>query len=142
MKIVVDTRHWPLVYIAYPRAFTDADWTELIETACAFLDRGQPYGWINDARTPYIPNARQRTELANHQKERATDYRRWVRAAAVVSQSTLVRGVITAMNWVVPTPFPHQTFATIAEAERWARLRLGLSTDRLIIASERDRATA
>lgn len=142
MKILIDTQHWPLVYIAYPSAFTDADWSELIAQACAFLDRAEPYAWINDARTPYLPNARQRTVLANHQKARAEDYRRWARAAAVVSQSTVVRGVITAMNWVFPTPFPHQTFATIADAECWARIRLGLSTDRLVISSERDRASA
>ncbi|MET0386186.1 MAG: hypothetical protein ABW321_09530 [Polyangiales bacterium] len=142
MNIVVDTRHWPLVYIAYPRAFSDADWDELLVQAGGLLDRKQSFAWINDARTPYIPNARQRTALANHQKARADDYRRWARGAAVVSQSAVVRGVITAMSWVFPTPFPHETFASLAEAERWIRRQLGLPAHQLTIADERERLSA
>lgn len=42
-----------------------------------------------------------------------------------VSSSPIVRGVITALNWISPMPVPHTVFATRAEAITWAQGLLG-----------------
>ncbi len=133
-KIIFDTHQYPLVYIAYPDAFSDEAWDDLIAQFDPLLDRKQPFGWVNDARTPHLPNARNRAALAAHHKKRAADYREWAKGAATVSQSRLVRGVITAIEWIHPAPFPHRLVSTTAEAERFVRGRLGLSSSRLTIA--------
>lgn len=142
MKIVFDIEQLPLVYIAYPEPFSSDDWDEMIAQFDRLLDAQRPFGWINDARTAYLPNARNRSALGAHHKRRADDYRRWAKGAATVSQSTLVRGVITAIQWIAPTPFPHQTVATTLDGERYVRKMLGLPTTVLSIAPSRENQSA
>src|SRR4051812_32086536 len=40
-------------------------------------------------------------------------------AFALVSQSALLRGVMTAINWIRPPSYPCKAVATLDEAERW-----------------------
>ena len=124
--INIDDTHFPLIYVGYPKPFVDADWKIVCTKLDALLDRGRPFGWINDARTPYFPNARQRSMLAEQHKARAADYRRLVPAVAVVSTSALVRGIVVAVEWIHPAPFPHKTFANIADAEAYLRQALNM----------------
>jgi hypothetical protein len=136
-SILFDTEHFPLIYIGYPRPFSHDDWDAFLARFDEVLDRQEPFGWLNDARTSYLPNARNRAAIAAHQARRATDYRRWVKGVGTISSSALVRGIITAIEWIHPAPFPHDTFATPAEAERYVRKKMGMSAEPLTIAPNR-----
>ena len=80
--------------------------------------------------------------LAEHQKRRAADYRRLVKGVSTVSASRVIRGIITAIEWLNPLPFPHEIKGTVAEAETYVRGRLGLPTARLPITAERERVAS
>lgn len=137
--IVVDTRWSPILYIAYPRPFTADDWAQLIRQIDRHLDRNEPFGWINDGRSPHLPSAHNRATLAEHQKRRAGDYRRLVKGVSTVTSSALVKGIITAIEWLNPLPFPHQIHATVRDGERYVRGCLKLPTTELTIAGEHER---
>ncbi len=44
---------------------------------------------------------------------------------ALVSQSPIIRGVLTAINWLRPPPFETAAFASLEEATQWAEQRTG-----------------
>ena len=130
--IVFDERHDPLFYIAYPAPFADEDWKRLGERFDALLDRGTPFGWINDGRTPHLPTALQRDWIAAHQKRRAADYRRLVPGVAMVLTNPAVRGIMTAITWLHPLPFPVKTFEHVGDAETFLRGALHLPPGNLL----------
>jgi hypothetical protein len=133
-RIVFDERYDPLFYIAYPAPFTDEDFKPLLDRVDALLDRGTPFAWINDGRTPYLPNAVQRDLVARHQKQRADDYRRLVPGVAMVLTNPAVRGVMTAIAWLNPFPFPVKTFETLDDSETFLRNALHLPPGNLLAA--------
>ncbi|WP_437905748.1 hypothetical protein WME95_47150 [Sorangium sp. So ce327] len=51
------------------------------------------------------------------------DYERETRAhllaSGVVGDSTVINGIITALNWLTPTPHPFKVFSSFIDAERW-----------------------
>lgn len=56
-----------------------------------------------------------------------------------MASSPLVRGIITAVEWVNPAPFPHATCSTVAEAELFLRERLRLPREPLTVAGKLER---
>ena len=72
---------------------------------------------VVDPHNP-IPNARWRQEIAE-----VSARLRPPMIVAMVSDSSLVRGAITAMNWLRPPPFEIQTFPTFEDALAWLETR-------------------
>ena len=62
------------------------------------------------------PNASERKLLADMLRSGDADR---VSAHAMVTDSALVRGVMTALDWVVKKPFKESAFADAREAVRW-----------------------
>lgn len=62
------------------------------------------------------PNAAERKLLADLLRSGAADR---VLAHALVTDSALVRGVLTALDWLVKKPFKETAFADPREAVRW-----------------------
>lgn len=57
--------------------------------------------------------------------ERITDFAsRYCVGVAFVAPSPWKRGVITAIHWVTPPPYPHQTFASLSEGRAWVASQL------------------
>lgn len=101
------------------------------------LDRRVPFGWVNDARTRHLPNAANRASLAEHQKDRAADYRRWVAGVATVASSARWCAASSRRSsGSTPRPFPHCTCSTVAEAELFLRERLRLPPEPLTVAGK------
>lgn len=125
-RIVIHDDHFPLLYVQYIGNFSNNDWAGMIASLVPRLDRGVPFGWINDARTDYLPDSSQRDALSAFYAERDEDVRALVMGVATLSTNPLVRGVVTAMSWVAPLPFPHKMFAAHVDADAFVRVRLGL----------------
>jgi len=75
---------------------------------------------VLDPGTP-LPNARWRKEIA----EVSADLRPPM-LLAIVNDSSLVRGTVTAMNWLRPPPFETGIFATFADAVGWIEAERGV----------------
>lgn len=116
--IQLDRSRYPLVVLRYPREYDDAEF-QALTAGMTELVRGGPFGLINDTRGAPMPTPTQRRMITQHYADNDRDIRANFLACGIVGDSTLVRGVLTALNWVRPAPHPIKVFAGMAEAEAW-----------------------
>jgi hypothetical protein len=76
----------------------------------------QPTTMLTVTHEAVPPNAAERALLAELLRSGAADK---IRAHAMVTDSALVRGVMTALDWLVKKPFKESAFADPREAVRW-----------------------
>lgn len=78
-----------------------------------------PFGLINDTRGGRMPDALQRRSIAQMYSDYEADVRRNFLASGIVGSSTIVNGVLTALNWLKPPPHPVKVFTSTGAAEAW-----------------------
>ncbi len=123
--IEVDESRWPLVVIRWPaELISDESIDAFLTRGRAHLARRERFASLHDGVRASGLNGKQRRRMAEHVTENREALARYHAAAAIVAPSSLVRGIITAVNWVAPPPFPQETFATFAQAEAWLRTKL------------------
>jgi hypothetical protein len=98
---------WPVVLVEAPVNPT----LESVEWFCArqdeYLARRQRFGTIHDMRPMRgMLDARARKVMGEWMKTHEADLRRWHVASATVTDSGLIRGVITAVHWISKPPSP------------------------------------
>lgn len=123
----VDTTDYPpLLRLTLPSEPTVHDITGLFDE----LYRWQkevvvPYAWISNAARLLRADAVQRTILARHfRRIRHLPSLEMEIAHAVIVASPVVRGILTAVEWVSPAPTRLNFFATDDEAERFMAVTL------------------
>lgn len=116
--IEVDVSRYPLVVLRYGHQLTDADWSACAARVGELIRRG-PFGMINDVRSGSVPSPVQRRMIIALYDENDRDVRAHVLASALVGESMLLRGVLTALTWVRPAPHPMAVFGTLSAAEEW-----------------------
>lgn len=112
---------WPLVVIEWPADTSPAEVdAHFVEMHALLARRGGPFAVVIDGTLPSSFDALLRAKAARGVKAlmRATMGR--LCALSYVSPSTVVRGAITAIHWVVPSPAPMQIFEDREEAVAWA----------------------
>jgi hypothetical protein len=124
-RATVDDSKWPRVYVTWPsESLDDEDFESAVLAMSALVQRHQPYVIIHDARRAVRPTPRQRAFAAEQQKRDAEPTRRLLKGVALVTASPLISGVLTAVNWIFPAPYPQKTFSTLSAAEAWATAQL------------------
>ena len=83
-----------------------------------------PFAWVFDLSDIAKAPATHRKALAEHIKRHEEFSARWNAGAALVVPSAWLRGLVTAVFWISPPRYPHQTFSNPLEAERWATEQL------------------
>jgi hypothetical protein len=117
-----DTRRWPLVRIMPNRRPVPLElFREQIQRARAVFERRQPFGFLIDVRTVPVLPPTHRKALAEQMKADNDAQPGVLRAFAVVVASAGQAGMMTAVLWLWPTPFPVRLFADLATAEAWLR---------------------
>jgi hypothetical protein len=107
-----------LVVVAWPSGpISDAEIEELLRTLARFY--GRAHAVLHDGVRASGLTANQRRRMAQHAATYEEEVRRWVIASAAVATSPVVRGLITAVQWVAPSPCPFKAFSVRAEAEEW-----------------------
>jgi hypothetical protein len=101
-RILIDDSRWPLVFLRYPATFTDAEWEEHLARVVQFVRRDEPWGMLNDSRGAAAPNAKQRKRVSEMYISHEPFVRRNWRGTAVVFDSLLVAGAVTAISWLQP----------------------------------------
>jgi hypothetical protein len=114
-----DARFFPLVLHRARGQLTDADVDAMRRFYEEIHGRKQPFVHIVDARTAQRPDSLVRTKLGDMTAALLPDTRQWQVANAIVLDSRLTAGVITALRWAVPAPVPEKYFGNIAEAMTW-----------------------
>lgn len=116
--IELDRSRYPLVVMRSGMDFTQSDWDELMKSMIQLVLTG-PFGLINDIRGSRMPDAVQRRAITQMYVDYDQQTRAHLLASGVVGDSSVVNGIVTALNWLKPTPHPFKVFSRFTEAERW-----------------------
>ena len=120
-----DDSLFPLVVVRTPAQFEDADFAALFHRFEKNFQRGERYALLLDT-TPVttVPTAKQRAIISTWEKAHFDETRRWNVGTALVVTSALVRGVLTALAWIVPDETPRVHVGTEREGVEWCTKRL------------------
>jgi hypothetical protein len=123
-SITVDTSGWPLVRIKFVSEASDETFERYLAEYAAALARG-PCAAIFDARATLNSKAMHRRRQAEWLRQHDALIRRNGLGVAFCVTSPFIRGAITAIFWLQPPATPYFVTGSLAEAEAWARERLG-----------------
>lgn len=116
--IHLDRSRYPLVVLHASAQYTQADWDVMMAGMIELINTG-PFGLINDTRGGRMPDALQRRSIAQMYADHEAEVRRNFLASGIVGSSTIVKGVLTALNWLKPPPHPVKVFTSTGAAEAW-----------------------
>ncbi|MBN8609814.1 MAG: hypothetical protein J0L92_04490 [Deltaproteobacteria bacterium] len=117
MSVRVRLEHWPLVVIVVDESLERHELPELERQIDAVYARKERFATLADgSRVARMPDASTRKRLAEWQNETRGSIARYNVLSATVVTSSLVRGAMTAMNWIFQPPNRQITVATFAEA--------------------------
>lgn len=128
----IDEGAWPLVVIHYPKLIEHQDFMSSLDRIIGFVQRGEPWVMINDARGSGHPNAKQRQAIASMYEAHEQEVRRHWRGSAIVFDSQVIVGVLTALVWLRPPPHPFRAFSDYNEGRSWALDMLAGRTERTL----------
>lgn len=124
--ITLDTSTWPLVVVTFHREPTDDDIHAMFAAYEGCYARAEPFHVVNDGlRIATAPNAAQRRLIADKAREHGPMSRQWVVGSATVVENPVMRGVVTALNWLTAPAYAHTICATLPEAIQVAVRALG-----------------
>ncbi|MCA9599712.1 MAG: hypothetical protein KC776_40665 [Myxococcales bacterium] len=88
--------------------------------------RFEPYAWIIAVDGLLHTNAAQRKHIADHVTRMQAHDARYCAGGGIVAATAFARGLVTAVFWLSPLPYPYRILGSIAEAESYAidQLRL------------------
>jgi hypothetical protein len=116
--IELDLSRYPLVIVRIGSSYSGADWEGMLSELLEIINRG-PFGAIADTRNAQMPNAMQRRSFIDMYERNDRLTRAHFLVLGAVGDSVLLRGVITALNWLRPAPHPVEVFAKFDTAEAW-----------------------
>jgi hypothetical protein len=118
-KIHFDDSRWPIVVVRYPSRIDPRDWDEHLTRVIGYVKTDLPWGMINDSRGAAHPTATQRQGIIDLYDAHEELVRKNWRATAIVCDSKVIVGVLTALTWVRPPPHPFRPFSDYGEGARW-----------------------
>jgi hypothetical protein len=125
----LDLERWPIVTSRFPPIatpeFVDRHFDDVLEIAA----RG-PFVLVVDMLSMGFPSATIRAHAARRLQEvYASPHGSSVLGVAHVIDSSVVRGILTAVQWFAPAPFETVIVRTPAEGIEWAKRKLERSAD-------------
>jgi hypothetical protein len=115
-KVVVDASRMPLVVQRFRQGFDDADVEHMFRQFEFLFLSGRRYALlVYTDPGPKVMTARQRKMVADWGKAHIEQIRRVNVASAVVIESALVRGALTALTWLFEPPTPQKLVRTLRE---------------------------
>lgn len=120
MKIELDRSEWPLIIVRWPGGtLSDELIEDYLKQSEGDLARREVHCILHDARGSMGLSAPQRKRFADHLQRHGSSISQWTAGVAIATPSALIRGMITAVNWITGTPCPQKQFATAVEARAW-----------------------
>lgn len=113
-----------LVVFTYGAGFTLADFDAAMNFVVAFAAANGPIAIMSEVRGTPPAGAGERRRMADIASALDGKAGRKICGSAVVTDSALMRGVLTAVGWIHSPPYPLRPFADDQEARAWLRERL------------------
>ncbi len=116
-----DETRWPLVVIPSPggRDAESIDQDSFYEEFHRFSERDERAFFIHDLRGVQRMDATRRRRFVEWAKLHSPTARKLIIGYAVLINSKLMAGVVTAVLWLMRPPAPMKVFSNRAEAEAW-----------------------
>lgn len=118
--VVVDSRHWPIVFATWFDEPTERLVRTYFDNHARLLERAranrEPFVLVTDTFATRQPSAKARkliADLTNAQPEYATSL---LVGSVIVLESAILRGVVTALGWILPRMADSESIATIGAA--------------------------
>ena len=114
------------MYVRYPsNGLNDQGLEVFLERVMSYLRRRDRFACLIDCRgmtIAHTANQRRRIAewLAEPELQRLSPH---AIAIAVLFRSALIRGALTAVNWIKPPPAPVKAFGSVADSAPWLRQR-------------------
>jgi hypothetical protein len=122
--LLVDTSRWPLAVLTYAGRPSNEQLEEhLKEIEEKVLARGDYFVQVIDQSRGEMPDALQRSLIAQHQERMEAQYTKYCLGEAYVV-TPQIRGAMVAVFWLAKPPYPYTFVDTLGEAVAWARTRL------------------
>jgi hypothetical protein len=119
LPLYIDRESLPLLRLRYVGDYRDAELTEFLRKLEAVLELPGRKACLIDLSDATAGSATQRqmqaSWISKHEKTLERDFA----AAAIVTDSAIIRGTVTAVFWIRPLPFPTKVSATVKIAEEW-----------------------
>lgn len=121
----VDTSRFPIVVMTVSGRVTSSDLEHMMVRYDALLAKGERYFnvVIQEAGADGF-DAVQRKLIADWQRAQEARVKKVNVGSAIVLTSAMMRGALTALQWLAPPPTPQRSFSTREEAMEWARASL------------------
>lgn len=123
-EIIVDESKWPLVVVRYPAEYDLQDWLTHGNRLNSILDREVPFAYIAETSMARPANSAERKISGDSHRARHAAWEKYCLGCGVVLRSAINRGVLTAIQWLHPYPYPMEAFATYEQAETWVLRKL------------------
>ncbi|MDH3201158.1 MAG: hypothetical protein OEM15_09715 [Myxococcales bacterium] len=116
-----DETRWPLVIIPSPggRDPESIDQDTFYEEFHRFSERDERAFFVHDLRGVQRMDAGRRRRFVQWAKLHSPTARKLVIGYAVLTNSKLMAGVVTAVLWLMRPPAPMKVFSNLADAEAW-----------------------
>lgn len=115
-----DESEWPIFVVRFPpRLLSDSAFVSHLEEVGRAFRRGVPFGMliVMGQHPPLAPE--QRRASAQAMSADCARYPWLQRGLAIVIQSGIECGVVTAVSWIARPPFPLAVFESEASAKAW-----------------------
>ncbi len=122
--IVLDLEAFPLIVSRFPERWDESELQTYFDAFVAVHDREKPFVHISDiSQAENMSKAGMRKKAADFMVTERARSARLCRGSVQVASSTLLRGAITAIQWITPPPYPHAVVGTWDEAVAWVMER-------------------
>ena len=124
----ISTAEFPIVVVRTFRAMSDEDHEEFFRAFAAVYARRERFATITDLRQfAGVPTAKQRQRMAAWYNETKPLLKRYSLGHALVLNSAIMRGAMTALRWIVPAEVPEVYLPTVDLAREFCVERLRLA---------------
>ena len=116
----------PSLYLqSFPARIVDEELAGFLVALDGFIRaQRRAFAWVVQADATVSSSAGQRRMFAEAEL-RLQEYDRVLCAGtSFVLSSPVMRGVVTAVYWLAPPVYPYRFFATLPEAQAWAKAQL------------------
>ncbi len=120
-RIDVDISAWPVVLITPRGEASDAQYMEMFRTIEDLWRRKEKFLAITDTRFTSVGSARQRQLIGDWMKKHESLTNQYSLGSIIILSSAIVRGALTAINWIAQPRTPSIYVATPEEAYDRAR---------------------
>jgi hypothetical protein len=120
--IVVDKSKFPIVLVWFGRTYTEEQWAASL-AEIGDLTRGSRKFVVLNVTRPDMetPTPRHRKMIAQWNDEYVNSGRTTILGWGSVIESTVLRGVLTALTWVTKFPYVQGTASTLDQGLAWAQ---------------------